>query len=200
MSEQQQVIRLNIWISNTTPRAVLLFRYRKKTLNRLVLWNLTDNTFIKGQWLTNAKIFPDRSMISPDGEYFAYFYGKYSKGYSGESYTIISKPPFFTANIAVYSETGTWTGGAIYRNYKGQKQLLISSKDHLFKGTHEKFLYDGTTILPTYIDCKETPRFIINGVSYEYKHGVIYNSSSSSLILDVSEDIFEDIKPDYELL
>jgi len=191
-SQEHKTIRLDIWVSNIKPIAVLLVRFNKKSLNRLILWNLSDNSFIRGQWLTKAIISPSRSMISPEGDCFAYAYDCYSEKH--ESYTILSKPPFFTATTSVYGDSY----GARYRNYNGQKQLSVALKEQLIKGKHAQLFYDKDIPLPTYIDCDNTPRFNIKGFSYEYDKTRGLLTDSESILLNVFNDQFECIKAPYE--
>jgi hypothetical protein len=69
-----------------------------------------------GQWL-NGKIYPEKCDLSPSGDLFLYFGGKFrardaDKGY-GATYTANSRPPYLTA-LALWPEGSTWGGGGVF--------------------------------------------------------------------------------------
>ncbi len=102
-------IRLHLYHARDCGRTVILRKGPSKVF-RMILWNRDDDTFEDGQWV-KSKVYPERCDISPDGRHFIYFmldgaWGSDAKG----SYTVISRPPWFTA-LALFPQGDTWGGG-----------------------------------------------------------------------------------------
>lgn len=118
MVNQYPPPRLHIILARATPRAVVIRRGPTDWF-RLSLWHTENDTFEHGQWL-KGKVFPYRSDLSPDGKLLLYFASKYNGmsrraalGYT-DTYTAISKPPYFTALALWPSRIGTWLGGGLF--------------------------------------------------------------------------------------
>ena len=197
--KEASYIKAFIWFTSTY-NAVILFQYNKKDY-LLVKWNRENKqqtTFDQGQWLMNKKIYPERCTISPDGKYFIYFYADIRDKF--KTYTIVSEVPYFTAHT-VYSEEGTWTGGAKYIQSKTRNKLYIqvSSKANLMKGNIIDFSYPLNTTKPIYIDTKEKSQFVSpDGSEYVYDQtsGKLFDAEGN-ILLDVSWFEFENVKAPY---
>lgn len=77
---------------------------------RMILWDRDGDTFHDGPWLKH-KVYADRCDLSPDGKHFLYFMldGQWCATTKG-SYTVICKPPFFTA-LKLFPQGDTYGGG-----------------------------------------------------------------------------------------
>jgi hypothetical protein len=110
--------RLSVILATDVAKGVI-FRRGPSLWTQLILWNTRTNTFTEGQWF-KGNIYPDRADLSPDGSKLVYFAAKHNKRIDHESgytntWTAISKPPYFTA-LALWSEWGTYGGGGIFLN------------------------------------------------------------------------------------
>ncbi len=77
---------------------------------RMISWDRGNDLFTPGQWLKH-RVYERRCDLSPDGRYFIYFASNYAKEIS--TYSVISKPPFFTA-LAMWPKGDTWGGGGLF--------------------------------------------------------------------------------------
>ena len=102
-------VRLHLYFATENDRAVILRQGPSKQY-RMILWDRGKGTFEDGQWI-KQRIYLDLCDLSPDGEHFIYFTlsGKWSDESEG-AYTVISKPPYFTA-LHLFPEGSTWGGG-----------------------------------------------------------------------------------------
>lgn len=105
-------LRLHLFHARDTTKSVILRQGPSKTY-RMILWNRDGDTFQDGQWL-KQKIYERSGVLSPDGKHFMYFtldgqWGTPTKG----SYTVICKPPFFTA-LKLFPEGDNFGGGGIF--------------------------------------------------------------------------------------
>lgn len=105
-------LRLHLYHARDCSRTVILRQGPSKTY-RMILWDRDTDTFQDGQWLKH-KVYVERCDIAPDGEHFLYFslngqWGSETKG----SYTVISKPPFFTA-LKLFPQGDTYGGGGLF--------------------------------------------------------------------------------------
>ena len=100
------------FFARDTDRAVILRQGPSKQF-RMILWHRDTDTFEDGQWI-KQKIYTERCDLSPDGEHFVYFTldGKWKPPSHG-TYTVISKPPYWTA-IALFPLGDTWSGGGAF--------------------------------------------------------------------------------------
>lgn len=105
----EPVVRLHLFFATENDRAVILRQGPSKHY-RMILWHRDNDTFEDGQWLKH-KIYEERCDLSPDGQHFIFFTldGKWWNDTEG-AYTVISKPPYFTA-LALFPEGSTWGGG-----------------------------------------------------------------------------------------
>lgn len=106
------VIRLHLFFARDNDRAVIL-RQGPSEVFRLILWHRDSDRFEDGQWLKH-KVYVERCDLSPDGRHFIYFTldGHWSGPAEG-AYTVVSRPPYFTA-LALFPEGDTWGGGGAF--------------------------------------------------------------------------------------
>ena len=84
---------------------------------QLVAWDTDTDEFTAGQWF-KGRIHEDRCDLSPDGRYFVYFAAKHRWVHVEdvkETWTAISRPPYFTA-LAIWFFGGTWHGGGVFES------------------------------------------------------------------------------------
>jgi len=68
-----------------------------------------------GHCKRHVYMYPDRCDLSPDGNLFVYFAGKFrddNNGY-GRTWTAVSRPPYLTA-LALWPIGDTWGGGGVF--------------------------------------------------------------------------------------
>ena len=75
-------------------------------------WDLGSDVITGGQWLS-GRLYNKRCGISPDGELFIYFCGKFKS--SPRTFTAICRPPYFTA-LAFWPDDSTWGGGGFFKS------------------------------------------------------------------------------------
>ena len=125
-----EVPSLHIWKALNENIAVIICKYPHNNY-QMVRWSWVGNEdrFERGQWLVNRKkIKFNHCALSPDGSYFSFFMFDFSNMYN--TYTVISKPPYFTA-MYIQEEEGTWTGGAHFQdttNIIMKPYILMSNK------------------------------------------------------------------------
>jgi hypothetical protein len=105
-------LRLHLVHAREASKTVILRQGPHKTY-RMILWDRDGDTFHDGQWL-KQKVYVGNCDLSPDGKHFLYFtldgqWGLPTKG----SYTVISKPPFFSA-LRLYPEGDNYGGGGYF--------------------------------------------------------------------------------------
>jgi hypothetical protein len=105
-------IRLHLFHARDTTRTVILRQGPTRTY-RMILWDRDGDRFQDGQWLKH-KVYVERCDLSPDGEHFLYFTldGQWNAPTKG-SYTVICKPPYFTA-LRLYPQGDTYGGGGYF--------------------------------------------------------------------------------------
>src|ERR1051326_7325939 len=104
---------------------------------QLVQWQTDSDTFIDGQWL-HGHIYDRRCSLSPDGQLFAYFVSKYGlRSPTTETWTAISRPPYFTA-LALWPKGDAWNGGGVFQdnrtlllNHPNDSKPLVTPAKHL---------------------------------------------------------------------
>jgi hypothetical protein len=77
----------------------LIIRRGPARWTELILWDTKKDRFQRGQWF-HGRIYEDRCDLSPDGTKFIYFASKYGRKRDGDipdTWTAISKSPYFTA-------------------------------------------------------------------------------------------------------
>lgn len=102
-------VRLYVLIARGRRKAVVLRRGPTKVV-QLLAWDLTRDTFERGQWL-RGRVYEHRCDLSPRGDLFIYFAAKHRGAIP--QYTAISKPPYFTA-LALWPSMGTYGGGGLF--------------------------------------------------------------------------------------
>jgi hypothetical protein len=111
--------RISAYIARDAATAVVLRRGPGvKTL--MSKWDLETDTFQHGQWL-HSRVYAARCDISPCGEYFLYFTGRF-KGHF-YAFTALCPPPFFSAHI-LWPQDHTWGGGGLFD--AAQKTVLLN--------------------------------------------------------------------------
>jgi hypothetical protein len=114
--------RLYVLLAREAPVGVVLRRGPSKQV-RMIQWDLRDDTFKPGQWF-KGRIYERRCDLSPDGSLLIYFAAKY-KG-ALQSWTAISRPPWFTA-VAVWPKGDGWNGGG---QFVGPKEIALNHLSH----------------------------------------------------------------------
>lgn len=76
----------------------------------MLLWDLATDRVEGGQWLS-GRVDEDKCDVSPDGQLFVYFGGKFKP--QVDTFTAISRPPNFTA-LAFWPARGTYGGGGVF--------------------------------------------------------------------------------------
>ena len=82
----------------------------------MIRWDVQRDTFERGQWF-HGSIYPERCDLSPMGDKFLYFVGKWdpyseNDGYAA-TWTAVSEPPYFTATT-LWPQGDTWGGGGSF--------------------------------------------------------------------------------------
>lgn len=107
-------------LQSSDKKTVVIYRRGPSKWTQLILWNLYTDQFTYGQWL-KGNVYPQKSSISPDGKYISTAIAKYatekSDNTSYNSWTAISKPPYFTALVTLLEKEGQARGG--YFDHEG---------------------------------------------------------------------------------
>jgi hypothetical protein len=98
--------RLYVLLARKSSEGVVCRRGPSKQV-LLIKWNLNDDTFEFGQWL-KGRVYERRCDLSPEGNMLLYFAANWRKPY--QSWSAISRPPFFTA-LALWPKGDGWGGG-----------------------------------------------------------------------------------------
>jgi hypothetical protein len=101
--------RLYVLIARRADVAVIFRRGPAKQV-LLVRWDLSNDTFEAGQWF-KGRVYERNSDLSPTGDRLIYFAGKYREPVN--TWTAVSRPPFFTA-VALWEGIGCWGGGGLF--------------------------------------------------------------------------------------
>jgi hypothetical protein len=84
-------------------------------------WRVDQGSVSHGAWLA-ARIYPERSAISPDGKLLATFVLDPRPDSAWEAYFAVSKLPWLHA-LAAWETVGTWTTGA---HFESDRDLLLA--------------------------------------------------------------------------
>ena len=87
----------------------------------LLRWDLESDSFEAGQWL-KARIYERRCDLSPNGERLVYFAASYRGPLPLQTWTAVSRPPYFTA-LALWPKGDAWGGGGLF---SGESHLLLN--------------------------------------------------------------------------
>ncbi len=126
-------ISLELVHARQSPRTVILRRGPSK-LVRCILWHRDTDRFEDGQWL-KGRVWVGEGGLSPDGEHLIYLAHKenWQGSEVGYWYTVISRPPWFTA-LALYPD-GMFYGEGGY--FLDEKRYVINGnqkgRDHIGK-------------------------------------------------------------------
>lgn len=103
------------WTNNA-----VVFRRGPTDWIQMIIWNLDNDTLEPGQWI-NKKVPMRNCDISPSGKYLIYFVDNFEHG---NSRTVISKPPFWTALTAwEHGDAVFDTGGGLFVD---EKTILLN--------------------------------------------------------------------------
>lgn len=110
--KQAEPARLHVLLARDKPLGVVMRRGPSRRFCTM-LWDLRSDTFEMGQWV-NARLFPMRSDLSPDGRYLIYFAlnARWHSETEG-SYTAISRAPYLKA-VTLYAKGDAWGGGGLW--------------------------------------------------------------------------------------
>lgn len=102
-------------LARTAPVGVVLRKGPSRWWH-LTLWDTRRDRFTSGQWFSGS-LYPLKCDLSPDGQLFSYFAGKYRLGARDHGYDLtwaaISYPPYFTA-LALWPVGDTWGGQTMF--------------------------------------------------------------------------------------
>lgn len=104
-------------------RSVAVLRRGPTRSVLLLRWWLGSDEIEMGQWL-HARVYGERSDLSPDGTYFLYFAGDYRRTRGIPTYTVVSRVPFFTA-LALWPVGDTWCGGGLF---SGPRRIALNHR------------------------------------------------------------------------
>jgi hypothetical protein len=104
--------RVHVLLAREAPYGVVIRRGPTRRVCTLG-WNLADDTFTLGQWLS-GRIYARRSDLSPDGRYLIYFAlnGRWT-GATGGTYTALSRAPYLKAMV-LWGKGDCWNGGGLF--------------------------------------------------------------------------------------
>ncbi|SFU28222.1 hypothetical protein SAMN04488527_10170 [Aliiroseovarius crassostreae] len=100
-------------LARAAPVAVL-FRRGPSRHVQMLRWDLETDKVTPGQWLKH-RVYERRGDLSPDGRHLIYFAAPHKPPL--DSYTAISRPPYFTA-LALLPHGGAWNGGGVFLDNK----------------------------------------------------------------------------------
>jgi hypothetical protein len=127
--------RLWVMLATNAHRGVIVRRGPSSWV-QLTLWDTDTDTFTGGQWF-RGRIYAERSDLSPDGTKLVYFAAKQGMNLAKnpghkETWTAISKPPYFTA-LALWPHGSTWGGGGVFLDNRtvALRGSLDSHPDHM---------------------------------------------------------------------
>lgn len=118
MGDPKPSCRLNV-IFAAASRKAIIFRHGPSKQTRLIAWDRASDTFEPGQWVRGTRVYDERSDISPDGAFLLLFLGTFRPPL--RTYTVLSRPPFFTA-LALWPKGDTWGGGGFF---VGSRRIML---------------------------------------------------------------------------
>jgi hypothetical protein len=107
--------RLFVLLARTAPVAVILRRGPSDWV-QMIHWDTKNDVFTPGQWF-HGRIYERTADLSPNGQLIVY--STYKPGNLkanpdyGDSWTAVSKAPYFTA-LALWPYAGAWEGGGYF--------------------------------------------------------------------------------------
>ncbi len=112
--------RLYVIVARSAETAVVFRRGPTKQV-QLWRWHRRRDEFEPGQWLA-GRVYERRCDLSPDGSLLVYFAATYRQPYP--TYTVVSRPPYFTA-LALFPKDDAWGGGGLF---SGPRRLLLNHR------------------------------------------------------------------------
>lgn len=103
-------------------RSAVVFRRGPSRRVMLLRWWLDSDTIEPGQWL-KGRIYERRCDLSPDGELLVYFATRWNGPI--ETWTAVSRPPYFTA-LALWPKGDAWGGGGLFL---GPREIGLNHRD-----------------------------------------------------------------------
>lgn len=113
-------VRIYAILARKVPLGIVFRRGPSKNV-LVIAWNLADDTFQLGQWMT-GRIYERRCDLSPNGDLLLYFAANYRKPY--RSWSAISRPPFLTA-LTLWPKGDGWGGGG---HFVTQHQVALNHR------------------------------------------------------------------------
>ncbi|MFM2389469.1 MAG: hypothetical protein RLZZ437_1024 [Pseudomonadota bacterium] len=105
-------VRLFLFHSEAAPLTVILRRGPSEH-HRLILWHHDGDRFEDGQWLM-ARVDPDLCALSPDGRHMLVQINDGAQWRHGFGcYTVLCRPPYFTA-LSLFPQPEPWIGGGAF--------------------------------------------------------------------------------------
>jgi len=103
------LLKLHLYFATENAQALILRRAGKRLFN-LIGWDRANDTFTEGQWIRKM-VRDDACALSPDGQHFIYAVQNADPDQpAGESYTVVSRAPWFTA-LALFPQDHVWRIG-----------------------------------------------------------------------------------------
>lgn len=103
-------------------RSAVVFRRGPSRRVMLFRWWLDSDTIEPGQWL-KGRSYERRCDLSPNGELLIYFAARWSGPI--ETWTAVSRPPYFTA-LALWPKGDAWGGGGLFL---GPREIGLNHRD-----------------------------------------------------------------------
>src|SRR5579863_1563811 len=124
-------------------RTAVIFRRGPSRWVQLIKWDTRKDQFEHGQWF-HGRVYERRCDLSPKGDKLIYFAAKYRKTLENEheSWTAISRPPWFTALALWPHQMGAWHGGGLFDD---EKRVLLNHRP-LGAVLDPKFRVKGLTV------------------------------------------------------
>ena len=108
--DKMPIPKLFLYKARDAPIVAILRRDSYKHNWELIKWDVENDIFTRGQWLTKAVMNGSYCAISPDGKYFAYHYSSLRKDAHWKSYGVVSELPYFSACLMTHYHAGMWDG------------------------------------------------------------------------------------------
>jgi hypothetical protein len=112
--------RLHLLKARDAPVVAVLRRGPSRWAH-VAAWRWDEGSVTHGAWL-HARLYPERSAISPSGELIATFVLDPRASSELEAYFAVSRLPWLHA-LAVWETLGTWTTGA---HFESDRELLLA--------------------------------------------------------------------------
>lgn len=114
-------VRLYAILARRSPVAVIFRRGPSKQV-LLIRWDTSTDTVEYGQWF-KGRIYERRCDLSPDGDLLIYFAAKHKPPHN--SWTAVSRPPYFTA-LAMWPKGDCYGGGG---HFISQHRIALNHRD-----------------------------------------------------------------------